>query len=115
MDNLKIGIRVLGRTRLAMSAALAVHALSLTGCSHAPLAAVPQRAPVCGALVVAQSDESDAYDSMRNDVRLGLLREPYRRIDEGAMVYTYDQQYIFNGRPYTNYNNTTRSLERLSR
>ena len=114
VDNLKIRNRVLGR--LLGTITLTVSSLAaFVGCSHTTIAVVPTRAPICGALVVASSDDFTARDLGRNDASLGLARDPIMRVSDQATVYTNDTQYIFNGRPYSNYSSTARSWERFSR
>ena len=114
VDNLKIRNRVLGR--LLGTITLTVSSLAaFVGCSHATIAVVPTRAPICAALVVASSDDFTARDLGRNDASLGLARDPIMRVSDQATVYTNDTQYIFNGRPYSNYSTTARSWERFSR
>ena len=106
VDNLKIRNRVLGRL---------LGTITLTVSSLAAFVVVPTRAPICAALVVASSDDFTARDLGRNDASLGLARDPIMRVSDHATVYTNDTQYIFNGRPYSNYSTTARSSERFSR
>ncbi len=130
MDNLKIGIGVLGRrlgrslreilrdmlcgVRCGIRCGACVTASALVasvGCQHTPTAVVPARAALSASLVVNASDEF----SDRNDACLGLTREPTMRLLDRATVETIDTQYIFNGRPYQNYSSSSRSTERFAR
>lgn len=102
MDNLKIGMLVLGPGALAAL---------LTGCATKAVDSVPTRAPVSPRLV---SGSCDGFAS-RNDARLGTPRDPFVRDYELAVISTYDRQQIINGRPYVDFDTITRSRERFER
>ncbi|MFM7134945.1 MAG: hypothetical protein ACKO0W_11570 [Planctomycetota bacterium] len=103
MDNLKIGIAVLG---------LAPALLALSGCASGDAARVPDRAPTRGTLVLA-AEESAGFG--RNDGALGADRAPVVRESESAAIFVRDRQQVINGRTYGDYDSITRSYERLRR
>lgn len=103
MDNLKIGIAVLG---------LAPAVLALSGCRSGAEASVPARAPLHGALVLAS--DSDAGFG-RNDPALGADRTPVARESDSTAIFVRDRQQVINGRTYGDYDSITRSYERLRR
>lgn len=102
MDNLKIGILVLGPCVLAAF---------LGGCAPKVVDAVPARAAVSPALVSGSNVGFDA----RNDARLGTPRDPIVRDYGISVTATYDRQQIINGRPYVDFDTITRSRERFER
>lgn len=102
MDNLKIGIVVLGPCVLAAL---------LGGCASQVLDAVPARAAVSPALVSGSNVGFEA----RNDARLGTPRDPLVRDYGISVTATYDRQQIINGRPYVDFDTITRSRERFER
>jgi len=128
VDNLKIGIQVLGRRRawiacrrawiacrcawIACRCAWIVccSACILTAaCTTAPQTCVPPRATLHASLVRFATDDGDALDTSRNDAILGANREPIVRVIDGSTTFTYDRQQIFNGRPWDNFRVTTRA------
>ena len=105
MDNLKIGIRVLG----PIAASTVIFASS--GCTNAPTSFVPSRSGVSASLVAGATAEFNA----RNDDTLGTERDAIMRVSESATIRTYDRQQIVNGRPYNDYDTITRARERFAR
>ncbi|MCE2885006.1 MAG: hypothetical protein LW806_08940 [Planctomycetaceae bacterium] len=102
MDNLKIGILVLGPC---------VVVALLGGCAPKVVDAVPPRAAVAPALVSGSNGGFDA----RNDARLGTPRDPIVRDYGLSVTATYDRQQIINGRPYVDFDTITRSRDRFER
>ncbi len=107
MDNLKIGIKVLGRSSV-FATSCSVCAL-LAACTTAPQVCVPTRNAPHPSLVRLAADDNNGFDAGRNDAILGADREPIVRIIDGSTTYTYDRQQIFNGRPWDNFRVTTRA------
>jgi len=121
VDNLKIGIQVLGRRcawiayrrawiayRRAWIACCSACILP-AACTTAPRTCVPPRATLHASLVRFATDDGDAFDASRNDGILGADREPIVRVIDGSTTFTYDRQQIFNGRPWDNFRVITRA------
>ncbi|MFM7261981.1 MAG: hypothetical protein ACKO3W_15435 [bacterium] len=106
MDNLKIGILVLGPCMVSTL---------LVGCAPKVVDSVPRRAAVSTKLVSGANDALTDQDAVRNDTRLGTPRDPVVRNYEIAVISTYDRQQVINGRPYVDFDTITRSRERFER
>jgi len=83
-------------------------ALWLLGCSST----VPQRAPEMPGLVRSGDLDLDT-GAARNDDRLGLARGQVLRQTIRSTSATFDRQRIIDGRPFSDYRLTTRTIESL--
>lgn len=110
MDNRKN--RILPPQLALLLTALSAPTL-LIGCSSdAPVFTIPHRMRDLPSLVQA-GELNDASFAMRNDARLGSNRDPIVRSTVQSTAFVVDRQRIINGRPYNDYQFTTRTGEVL--